>query len=194
VPRAERLASGGFAALSLRGGERLYVRALADGQAAELIAHRREDPRDRLSTLLTGLAENAYRPRVGMRFWSQDYSPLFRLEAQTHDRHDLMLEACNPWLNVALGAAKASCWDNFRTALADLGLEEKWIPYPLGLWRQAGEMNGRFKLLPSSSRDGDEVVLQAEDDVVVIVSACPLSAPSELGHVETLELAREVDE
>ena len=188
MPPAERVTTGGYVSLALAKGNHLRVRALAHGQAAELIAHRREDPQDRLSTLLTGLAENVHRPRTGMRFWSQEYSPLLRLEAQTTDRHDLMLEACSPWLNAALGATEGSCWDNFRRVLAELGLSEKWIPYPLGLWRQAGEVDGRFMLLPATSEVGDQVVLAAEDDIIVVVSACPLSAPHAPDGADTLEV------
>jgi uncharacterized protein YcgI (DUF1989 family) len=105
-----------------------------------------------------------------------------------------MLEACNPWLNAALGETRESCWKNFREALAELGLGEKWIPYPLGLWRQAGEVDGRFTLLPAASVAGDEVTLVAEDSVVVVLSACPLSAPRSHHGAETLEVKREVAE
>jgi uncharacterized protein len=171
------LAPGDAAAFELDRDESVVLDALASGQAAEVAFHRTADLRQRLSTLVTTLAEGIYQPRVGTRLWTQDYEPLATVEAQTHGRHDLMLEACSPWLNHALGSetGERSCWENFRDWARAAHLHEKWIPYPLGAFRQAGERDGGFELLEASSSVGDSIALRADDDITVIVSACPLS-------------------
>jgi uncharacterized protein YcgI (DUF1989 family) len=173
------LAPGEWHALALVAGSCVRIEALVDEQAVEVVAHAAEDPRERLSTLVTALAENVHEPVVGTRLWSQDYRSLLRVVEQTHSRHDLMLEACNPWLRSVLEneADGASCWANFREALGALGLGEKWIPYPFGVFRQAGERDGGFGLLAPSSRAGDQVTLEVERDLTLIASACPVGAP-----------------
>src|SRR5688572_11874124 len=93
------LEPGTWERLDLEPGQSFLVRTLVRGQAVEMIAHEAADPRVRLSTLLTALAENVHRPQTGTRFWSQDYTPLFRLMDQSMSRHNMFLEACNPALN-----------------------------------------------------------------------------------------------
>jgi uncharacterized protein YcgI (DUF1989 family) len=185
-----RLAPGACAALEIPRDGSIELVALAAGQAAEVAIHRTEDLRQRLSQLVTTLAEGIYQPRVGTRLWTQDYEPLMRVEAQTTDRHDLMLEACSPWLNKALfgDACTGSCWENFNGWASEAGLDEKWIPYPLGVFRQAGERDGRFELREASSAAGDSLTLRAEDDVTVVVSACPVSRAAAPPDTHTLEL------
>ncbi|MFN8232227.1 MAG: urea carboxylase-associated family protein [Actinomycetota bacterium] len=184
------LGPGSWVKVDLDRGSTLDVRALVDAQAVELIAHDRANPRLRLSTLVTALAENVHRPRPGVRFWSQDYTPLIRLDSQSTDRHDMFLEACNPGLRAALYGSDEgpTCWENFRTALNEIGLAENWIPYPLGLFRETSEVDGRFHLAAASSRAGDHVGLVAEADLVIVASACPLSAPPVTGAAQTAEL------
>jgi uncharacterized protein len=184
------LTPGAWVRLDLVEGDLFRVRALADEQAVELVAHDARNPTVRLSTLVTALAENVHRPPAGTRFWSQDYTPLFRLVNQTNDRHDMHLEACNPWLNRALFGATddRSCWTNFRDALQVLALGEKWIPYPLGLFREGGVLGDRYELLPATSARGDEVLFAADVAIVVIASACPVSSPAGAAGTPTVEI------
>jgi uncharacterized protein len=184
------LAPGAWVRLDLVQGDRFRVRALADEQAVELVAHDARNPTVRLSTLVTALAENVHRPFTGTRFWSQDYTPLFRLVNQTNVQHDMLLEACNPWLNQTLFGATddRSCWGNFRDALEVLALGEKWIPYPLGLFRQGGVVGDRYELLPATSARGDEVLFAADEAIVVIASTCPVSSPVGAAGTPTVEI------
>jgi uncharacterized protein YcgI (DUF1989 family) len=177
---ADELRPGEWTAVTLAPEQQLVVSALAESQTAELIAHSAADLRDRLSTLLTALAENVHEPRIGTRFWTQDYHPLFRIVDQSHGQHDMMLEACNPGLVRALfGSDTPTCSENFGTALAEHGLEEKWVPYPLGIFRRCGEADGRFQLLTAASSPGDYITLEADTRLLVVVSACPIGAPKQ---------------
>lgn len=184
-----QLTPGEWQTYALPAGARVRIEALVGGQAVEVIAHAADDPRDRLSTLVTALAENVHEPAAGMTLWSQEYRPLLRVLEQTHSKHDLMLEACNPSLRSALGnRGDGSCWQNFREAVSALGLSEKWIPYPFGVFRQAGEEGGAFALLPASSRARDHLILEAMCDLTLVASACPLSAPDVGADVRTVDL------
>lgn len=190
MKETKTLNRGEWKAISLMSGTNLTIRALYPGQAVEFIALSSADPRERLSTTVTTLVEHVNTLRSGTRLLSQNCISLLTVVDLTNDVHDLMLEACNPALNRALYGAKddTSCWKNFRDALQDIGLDEKWIPYPLGVFRQAGELNDRYQLLAASSRKGDYVRLLVEEDIIAIASACPVSAPSLAEAIETVEL------
>ncbi|MDO8187662.1 DUF1989 domain-containing protein [Conexibacter sp. JD483] len=178
-----KLAAGTMAVAALSPGDTLSVRALVAGQVAELVAHAAADPRERLSTLLTGLAEGAYTLREGMTLWSQEYSPLLRVEELSNEQHDLALEACTPWIARALGNEPVGtcCWSSFRAWLEQEGLPEKWVPYPVGIFKQAEERDGRYGLAPGSSAAGDFVRFSAASPCTVLVSACALTTGGEPG-------------
>ena len=183
------LIPGAWARIDLADRGSLRLQTVVHEQAIELVAHRAGDPAVRLSTLVTALAENVYQPRPDTRFWSQEYTPLFHLTSLTNDENDMMLEACNPDLNRSMFPGRTgSCWANFREGLAGIGLGEKWIPYPLGVFRRAGESAGRFALLPAASRPGDEVSIVADAPIVVFASACPVSSPPEAAGRAVVEL------
>jgi uncharacterized protein YcgI (DUF1989 family) len=167
---------GEWASFRLPAGANVRVSTLQPHQAVEVIAYMLDDPTDRLSTTLTTLVEYAHTLRAEMRVWTQNGRPLLRVLDQSGDKHDLQLEACNRDLIRALGLeTPASCLDNFRAALHPLGLADKWIPYPIGLFRQCGELEGRFQMLPASSRSGDHVSFRTENPIFLVASACPLS-------------------
>lgn len=173
-----RLAPGELAVAELAADARLRVAAAAPGQVAELVVHDADDPRHRLSTLLTSLAEEAYTLRPGMRLWSEEYRPLLRVEAVSTDAHDLMLEACTPWLNRELAPdyRGASCWEAYAGWLGERGLDPKWVPYPVGLFRRVGEHEGAFGLCEATSEPGDSVSFVSESPCVALVTACPLGS------------------
>lgn len=160
-------------------GRGLRVVALVSGQTVELIAHRRDDPRIRLSTTLTTLVEFVHEPQIGTTLWSQTHEPLLEIVGQSHNRHDLQLEACSAFVNGLAGHPLGpSCADNFATALAELGLGPKWIPYPFGIFRRCGMTDDGFQMLAGSSVAGDYVELLALAPVTMVVSVCPLIGAS----------------
>lgn len=170
------LTPGEMVAVTLAPGDRLRVTAVEDGQVAEMVAHDAVDPRHRLSTLVTGLAEEAYTLRPRLTLWTEGYEPLLEVESLSVEGHDIVLEACTPWLNEALGheCGGPSCWEGFRDWLAERGLPEKWVPYPVGIFRQTAEVDGKYGMLDGVSRKGDQVEFSAEAPCVALVTACAI--------------------
>ena len=67
-----------------------------------------------------------------------------------------------------------NCTDNLFAALADLGLRPPECPSPLNLWMNIPVVDGvDVEWRAPVSRPGDHVVLRAELDCVVVLSACP---------------------
>jgi uncharacterized protein YcgI (DUF1989 family) len=67
-----------------------------------------------------------------------------------------------------------NCCDNFRAALGELGYRRTAVPCPLNLFMNVSSSGDQaLELIPPVSRPGDHVVLRAERDVIVVLSACP---------------------
>jgi uncharacterized protein YcgI (DUF1989 family) len=95
--------------------------------------------------------------------------------------HDTLIAACDPERYRALGFRgwHASCTENFRVALRDpvAGVHpEAWrtVPDPLNLFMTVeASLSGELSLKSSVAAPGSRVILQAHQDLVLIVSACP---------------------
>jgi len=91
--------------------------------------------------------------------------------------HDTLVAACDVYRYAGLGheGYHDNCTDNLRLALQAIGLAAAEIPCPLNLWMNTpADGAGNMRWLPSVARPGDRVVLRAELDAVVVVSACPM--------------------
>jgi len=100
------------------------------------------------------------------------------LEDTSGGTHDTLFPACNPERYAHLGVPHRSCAENCREAAAKVGilLEEGEVPDPLNLFMNvAVDWSGgmSIELREPTSTPGSYVVLRAEVDCVVVMSACP---------------------
>jgi uncharacterized protein len=117
------------------------------------------------------------RPQVGGVFRTNKRRPILTLVEDTcAGVHDMLLAACDNERYGLLGCTgyHDNCTDNLHAAMAALGLRAPETPSPLNLfmnipWTGGGELS----FDPPTTRPGDHVVLRAELDVVVAMSACP---------------------
>lgn len=165
-------------AVPLRSGERLRIVNLHGGQVVDAWALAQADPTERLSMQHTHVALSRLVPRVGDGLYSSSRRPLLTLAEDTSPGvHDTLIAACDPERYRQLGAAAdhRSCAQNFREALAALGVEADRAPAPLNLFMNvAWDEDGELEFRPSPARAGDYVTLAAEVDVTVVLSACPM--------------------
>lgn len=117
------------------------------------------------------------RPRVGDPIASNHRRPILTLTEDTSPgMHDTLIAACDVWRYEGLGCKEyhRNCADNLREAMAELGLVPPECPSPLNLWMNIPVVdNDGIQWLPAVSRPGDYVVLRAEMDCIVAMSACP---------------------
>jgi uncharacterized protein len=117
------------------------------------------------------------RPRVDDGLFSNRRRPVLTLTQDTSPGvHDTLIAACDNERYGLLGCAEYhdNCTDNLHAAMASLGLRAPETPCPLNLfmnipWTEAGALS--FE--PPVTRPGDYIVLRAELDVIVAMSACP---------------------
>jgi urea carboxylase-associated protein 1 len=101
---------------------------------------------------------------------------LFRVIDDTCGRHDTIGGCCSRESNrVRYGVSEGpNCRDNFLRALARHGLGKKDIVANINFFMYVpiGD-DGRMAIVDGRSRPGDHVDLEAEMDVLAVLSNCP---------------------
>ena len=158
-------------------GQRFRVIDVEGGQVADTFAFRTDDVTEYHSAEHTRAYVSRLFPRPGEHFVTNHRRPILRLEEDSSPGiHDMLCAACDPERYTGLGVEgwHASCQENLRTAMAELGFDGVEVPQPINLFmnipvREGGELGWE----PAPTRPGDSVTMLAEMDCVVVVSACP---------------------
>lgn len=91
-------------------------------------------------------------------------------------RHDTLLCPCTSELYQQLGCTDyhRSCTDNYHEALAEVDVEHRFTPASLNLFMNVPvQPDGAVDRLPPATSAGDNVVLRADIDLILVLSACP---------------------
>ena len=164
-------------ALSVPSGARVAVETVEPSQVGDFFAFVADDPREFLSAGHTRAWNGRLFPTVGEPFVSNRRRPLLTLIEDTSPGvHDMLVPACDPERYRQLGAPPGhrSCVQNLREACSEAAIELDEPPQPVNLFMAVTLTGqGALELGTSPARAGDRVVLQAEEPVVVVLSACP---------------------
>ena len=116
-------------------------------------------------------------PRVGDVLTTNRRRPILTLVEDTSPGvHDTLMAACDIFRYRSLGAEgyHDNCSDNLRMAMMAIGLPVAHVPQPLNLWMNIPvHADWSVDWLAPVSRPGDHVLLRAEMDCIVAMSACP---------------------
>ena len=91
-------------------------------------------------------------------------------------QHDMQYAACDPTRYAELGVEgyHESCQENLHKALGGFGIALDFTPQPWNLFTNfAIQPDGTIIIEAPDSKAGDNILLRAEMDALVIVSACP---------------------
>ena len=164
-------------AFELSRGDRLTVRDPDGGQVSDLLAYNAADVGEAISNGRTFDYEETIRLGKGNRLWSNRANPMLTIVEDTVDRHDFLLTPCSedtfrhfyPDKPVHRG-----CFGNLAEALAPYGISPDAIPTAFNIFMNVPVDGDRGTLaveLPVS-KAGDRIVLQAEMDLVIGLTAC----------------------
>jgi len=158
-------------------GQRLRVIDVEGGQVADTFAFRADDVSEYHSAEHTRAYVSRLFPRPGEHFVTNHRRPILRLEEDASPGiHDMLCAACDPERYTGLGVEgwHASCQENLRAAMAELGFAHVEVPQPINLFMNIPvHPGGELGWEPAPTQPGDSVTLLAEMDCVVVVSACP---------------------
>ncbi|MGZ4480805.1 MAG: DUF1989 domain-containing protein [Gaiellales bacterium] len=163
--------------LRLPAGTRFRVIDPEGGQVGDLFAFCAEDVSEYASAEHTRSYTSRLFPALGERFVTNRRRPILRLEKDDSPGvHDLLCAACDPTRYAGLGVKgwHASCEENLRTVMRELGYPQVEVPQPINLFMNIPvRPDGTIGWEPALTGPGDSVTLRAELDCIVVLSACP---------------------
>ncbi|KAL9013525.1 MAG: hypothetical protein Q9173_001784 [Seirophora scorigena] len=118
-------------------------------------------------------------PKAGDKLYSNRRRPMLTFEKDTSPGvHDTLVPACDAERFRQLGVPghHGSCGENLHTALqeAEYPFPMDLTPEPFNLWMNVPvREGGALDFVEPVSQEGDYVVLQAEENCLVVCSACP---------------------
>ena len=164
-------------AFTLDSGQRLTVIDPQGEQVADLVAFRRDD----LDEVISSGRTIDYASRIflttGDPIYSNRSNVLLRIVEDTVGRHDFLLTPCSAdTFRIIYGDEHPhrGCFGNLAAALAPYGIAPDRIPVAFNVFMHVtvDGQSGEIAVRPPLSRAGDRVSFVAETDLVVGLTAC----------------------
>jgi hypothetical protein len=163
-------------ALTIAQGQLLRIVDPLGEQVSDLISFARNDTTEWLSSGRTIDYANTIYLTAGHTLYSNRSRPMWTIVDDTVGRHDFLLTPCSPdTFEIIYGTTRyhPSCFENLVTALAPFGIGPDEIPTTLNVFMNVEiAPTGELRILPPRSRAGDYLLLRAEMDMIVGVTAC----------------------
>lgn len=170
-------------------GELIRLTDLRGSQPIDFWAFNRRNISEYLSCEHTKPSIERLFPRVGDAAYTNHRRPIVRvIEDNSPGQHDMQFAACDRWRYLELGAKlpHASCTDNLHLALDSLAIRLGFTPQPWNIFTNFFlNPDGSFTVKAPETKPGDNIVLRAEMDAYVVVSACPQDMNATCGGVPT---------
>jgi uncharacterized protein YcgI (DUF1989 family) len=186
--------AAGGAGLRLKRGEHLRIIDIEGGQTGDLIAFSR-DGRERISNGRTFDYNGKIYLSTGDVLWSDGSNPMLTIVEDGVGRHDFLYAPCSlEMYRIQYGVAgyHANCHDNLLRALREIGVAPDSLPTAFNFFMHVDVLaDGRLKILEPRCRAGSSMVLRAEMDLAIALSACPVSSCN--GGAPPRALAFEID-
>jgi uncharacterized protein len=163
-------------AFELCAGQLLRIIDLEGEQVADLTAFNLSDKSEWLSSGRSIDYANRIYLTKGDLLYSNRSRPMFTIIEDDVGRHDFLLTPCSPETFQIIYKNEAhhpSCFNNLATHLAPFGIAPDWIPTTFNIFMNVEiDATGALKILPPRSKAGDSIVLRAEMDLIVGLTAC----------------------
>ncbi len=146
-------------------------------QVCDTWAFSQDNPSEFLSWEHARAWINRVLPRPGDPLVTNRRRPILTfLEDSSPGIHDTLIAACDLFRFETLGVKgyHDSCSDNLRLAMMAIGAVAPEVPQPLNLWMNIPvSADWEIDWQPPVSKPGDYVLMRAEMDCIVAMSACP---------------------
>ena len=164
-------------AFELAKGASLTVIDPEGSQVSDLLAYNAQDVREAISNGRTFDYEETLHLSTGNRLWSNRSNPMLSIVEDTVRRHDFLLTPCSTATFEHFYPDKPvhrGCFGNLAEALEPYGIGPDDIPTAFNVFMNVpvdGE-SGLIAVKPPVSRAGDRIVLRAEMDLIIGLTAC----------------------
>ena len=164
-------------AFPLDRGQRLKVIDPQGEQVSDLLAFRRSDTREVISSGRTLDYASRIYLTTGDDIYSNRSKVLLRIMEDTVGRHDFLLTPCSKdTFRIIYGDTDPhrGCFGNLAEALAPFGVEPDQIPTAFNVFMNVpiDPATGAFTVEPPLSKAGDYVTFEAAEDLIIGMTAC----------------------
>lgn len=161
----------------LKKGERLKITDIQGEQVSDLVCYNLNDKSEYISSGRTiDYAETIFLTK-GHPFYSNRSNIMFYIIEDTVGRHDFLLTPCSAdTFRIIYGHEQPhrGCFGNLAAALEEYGIAPDDIPISFNVFMNVsvnGE-TGAVGVHPPKSKASDYIVIQAEMDLIVGLTAC----------------------
>ncbi len=161
----------------LKCGQRLSIVDIEGEQVSDFICYNLHDKAEHLSSGRTiDYAETIFLAK-GHPFYSNRSNVMFTMIEDTVGRHDFLLAPCSAdMFRITYGHTKPlrGCAGNLAAALREYGIEPDAIPVCFNVFMhvRVDGQTGKIEVLTPKSKAGDHIVLEANMDLIVSMTAC----------------------
>lgn len=165
------------AAFTLDRGQRLTVIDPRGEQVSDLLAFARSDTDEVISSGRTLDYLSRIFLTVPDPIYSNRSNIMLRIVEDSVGRHDFLLTPCSKdTFRIIYGDEQPhrGCFGNLAEALEPFGIAPDRIPVAFNLFMNVpvDGVTGELKVLPPLSKAGDQIVLEAEMDLIIGLTAC----------------------
>ena len=164
------------AGLIVKRGQRLEIIDPLGEQVSDMVSFAEDDRREWLSSGRTIDYANTIYLTTGHTLYSNRSRPMWTILEDTVGRHDFLLTPCSPETFTILYKTTGhhpSCFENLARHLEPFGIAPDAIPTSLNVFMNVDVLpSGELQILPPRSQAGDHIMLRAEMDLIVGVTAC----------------------
>lgn len=162
--------------LQIRRGQLIMITDPKGEQVSDLTAFAVGDHAEWLSSGRTIDYANTIYLTTGHTLYSNRSRPMFSIVEDTVGRHDFLLTPCSQEtfeLLYDIHEHHPSCFENLVTNLAPFGIGPNQIPTTFNIFMNVVVLpSGELRIDPPSSLPGDFILLRAEMDLIVGITAC----------------------
>lgn len=163
-------------AFLLKKGQKLKVTDPEGQQVSDLMCYNEHDKQEWLSSGRTMDYASSILIRKGNVLYSNRSNPMLTLAEDTCGRHDFLLTPCSQVMFEKLYKVEGhhpSCHENLYTNLEKYGIHADDIPTTFNIFMNVQfTSEGELSVDPPQSKAGDYVILEAQMDLIVGLTAC----------------------
>jgi uncharacterized protein YcgI (DUF1989 family) len=171
-----RIAPQSGVSFELPAGASLRVIDPRGEQVADLVAFAGADADEWISSGRTFDYNNTIYLTAGHVLYSNRSRPMLTIVEDTVGRHDFLYTPCSPetfTLIYKRTAHHPSCFENLCRSLERYAIAPDRIPTTFNIFMNVAVLpNGELKIDPPRSKAGDFILLRAEMDLIVGLTAC----------------------
>jgi uncharacterized protein YcgI (DUF1989 family) len=174
--KSKQLKPGEAVGFEVKVGEIVQISTLEGKQVADFVAVSLSDPKEISSTSHTRTKNNSIMLQKDMGIYSNLRNSMLTLVEDTVGRHDILFAACDPvrYSSDYGVEGHANCREALAGALAPYGITFETVPDPVNWFMNVAILQrGEIELRESLAERNDFILLEANMDCAVGVSACP---------------------